>query len=544
MSALTQSASWKALLDHHDKVKALHMRELFARDPQRFDTFSLESGELLLDYSKNCITTDTLPLLVDLAQTCGLPRWIERLFNGERVNHTEGRAAFHPALRYRGTQSQCVDGVDVMPEVRRVLEKVAQFVERVRSGEWRGHTGQRVTDVVNIGIGGSDLGPQMVCNALEPYAKAGLRCHFVSNVDGAHVGATLKHLDPQRTLFVVASKTFTTQETLTNAHTARGWLIDALGDEAAVAKHFVAVSTNAAGVEAFGIDRENMFEFWDWVGGRYSLWSAIGLPIALAIGGSFFEALLEGAYCMDEHFRAQPLERNMPVILGLLGVWYTNFFAAETHAVLPYDQLLARFPAYLQQLDMESNGKRVDREGKAVDYATGPVIWGEPGTNGQHAFFQLIHQGTHLIPADFLLASESHYELGDHHKKLQANCLAQAEALMRGNNEAEVREALMRSGLSDERLEALLPYKIFLGNQPTNTILYRKLDPFTLGQLIALYEHKVFVQSVIWNINPFDQWGVELGKRLAGGLLEELTEGSRGDGHDGSTRGLLTRLQR
>ncbi len=544
MSALIQSASWKALLDHHDEVKALHMRELFARDPQRFDAFSLESGELLLDYSKNRITQDTLPLLMALARESDLPRWIDRLFSGEHVNHTEGRAAFHMALRYRGTQPMRVDGVDVMPEVRRVLEQITRFAERVRSGEWLGYTGQRVTDVVNIGIGGSDLGPQMVCSALESYTKAGLRCHFVSNVDGAHLGVTLKQLDPQRTLFVVASKTFTTQETLTNAHTARQWLIEALGSEAVVAGHFVAVSTNTAGVEAFGIDSENMFEFWDWVGGRYSLWSAIGLPIALAIGGSFFEALLEGAYCMDEHFRTQPLERNMPVILGLLGVWYANFFGAETHAVLPYDQLLARFPAYLQQLDMESNGKRVDRDGDPVDYATGPVIWGEPGTNGQHAFFQLIHQGTRLITADFLLAGESHYDLGDHHKKLQANCLAQTEALMRGKSEVEVREELARSGLSDEQIAALLPYKVFPGNQPTNTILYRKLDPFTLGQLIALYEHKVFVQSVIWNINPFDQWGVELGKQLAGDLLEELKAGSGGEGHDASTCGLLKRLQR
>lgn len=542
MSALTQSPEWQALLEHHREVAPRHMRELFARDPQRFERFSLVSGELLLDYSKNRITDSTLPLLMELARARQLPQWIERLFDGDTINHTEGRAAFHMALRYRGTRAMCVGGDDVLPEVRRVLEQIARFSEQVRNREWTGYTDKPVTDVVNIGIGGSDLGPLMVCGALEPYTRAGLRSHFVSNIDGAHLGATLKHLDPERTLFIVASKTFTTQETLTNAHTARAWLVNALG-EAAVANHFVAVSTNADAVQAFGIDRENMFEFWDWVGGRYSLWSAIGLPIALAIGHSFFEALLEGAYCMDEHFRTQPLESNMPVILAMLGIWYTNFFGAETHAVLPYDQLMARFPAYLQQLDMESNGKRVDRDGETVDYATGPVIWGEPGTNGQHAFFQLIHQGTRLIPADFLLARESHYDLADHHRKLQANCLAQTEALMRGKTEVEAKEELAAQDLSEARRALLLPYKVFPGNQPTNTILYQKLDPFTLGQLIALYEHKVFVQGVIWNLNSFDQWGVELGKQLAGTLLRDLQTDTAEGSHDCSTLGLLRKIR-
>lgn len=542
MSILTQLPEWQALKAHHGEVAPLHMRDLFARDPGRFQRFSLKSGELLLDYSKNRITDETLPLLADLARARELPRWIERLFGGDTINHTEGRAAFHVALRYRGTGEMRVAGQDVMPGVRRVLERIERFSERVRQREWVGYTGKPVSDVVNIGIGGSDLGPQMVCMALEPYTRAGLRSHFVSNVDGAHIGSTLKHLDPERTLFVVASKTFTTQETLTNARTAREWLVQALG-EAAVANHFVAVSTNAEAVQAFGIARDNMFEFWDWVGGRYSLWSAIGLPIALAVGYSFFEALLEGAYCMDEHFRTQPLERNMPVILGLLGVWYANFFGAETHAVLPYDQLLARFPAYLQQLDMESNGKRVDRAGEVVDYTTGPVVWGEPGTNGQHAFFQLIHQGTRLVPADFLLARESHYDLGDHHQKLQANCLAQTEALMRGRSEAEAEAELAEQDLSPEQRALLKPYKVFPGNQPTNTILYQKLDPFTLGQLIALYEHKVFVQGVVWNINSFDQWGVELGKQLAGTLLAELKGGETEAEHDSSTQGLLKKIR-
>ncbi len=544
MTALTQSPAWKALLAHKRDIATVHMRDLFAEDPDRFQRFSLSLGDLLFDYSKHRITRDTLGMLVALAEARELPRWIERFFNGERINHTEQRAALHMALRNRSDRPYAVDGEDVMPAVRRVFAQMREFTGQLRAGAWRGHTGKPVADVVNIGIGGSDLGPQMVCAALEPYAAAHLRAHFVSNVDGAHIGATLKHLDPERTLFVIASKTFTTQETLTNAHTARRWLVERLGDERAVARHFVAISTNTAGVREFGIDTANMFAFWDWVGGRYSLWSAIGLPIALYVGMERFEELLAGAYAVDEHFRSAPLERNLPVLMALLGVWYTNFFGAETHAVFPYEQRLARLPAYLQQLEMESNGKCVDRDGELVDYATCPIIWGEPGTNGQHAFFQLLHQGTRLIPTDFLLAAESAYPLGDHQQKLIANCLSQSEALMRGKSEAEARIELSQAGLSDAALERLLPYKLFPGNQPSSTLLYRALDPHTLGMLIALYEHKVFVQSVIWNLNPFDQWGVELGKQLAGTLLRELSGESTGADHDVSTRTLVELLRR
>jgi glucose-6-phosphate isomerase len=543
MSALTSSAAWQALQRHAEAAAGLHLRDLFAEDPKRFERFSLREGDLLLDVSKNRITAETLRLLLDLARAADLEGWRDRMFAGERINSTEDRAVLHIALRNRANRRVLVDGQDVMPAVNGVLARMRDFSERVRGGAWQGHTGQAIGDVVNIGIGGSDLGPLMVCEALKPYQSKDLRPHFVSNVDGAHLAHTLAGLDPARTLFIVASKTFTTQETMTNAASARAWLLEGLGDERAVAKHFVAVSTNAEAVAAFGIDTANMFEFWDWVGGRYSLWSSIGLPIALAVGFARFEELLAGAHAMDEHFRTAPLERNLPVILGLVGLWYRNFLGACSHAVLPYDQHLHRLAAYLQQGDMESNGKAVRRDGTAVDYDTGPIIWGEPGTNGQHAFYQLIHQGTTLIPADFLAAAESLTPLGDHHDKLLANFFAQPEALAFGKTAEEARAELVRAGLSGAALEALLPHKVFPGNRPSNAILYRRLDPTTLGRLIALYEHKIFTQGVLWNINSFDQWGVELGKQLAQAILPELAGAAPVASHDSSTNGLINHLK-
>ena len=539
MTELTRSPAWQALNAHYEAMRDFQMREAFEADPQRFGKFSLRFGDLLLDYSKNRITEQTLKLLLDLARERDLPAWIERMFAGEHINVTEDRAVLHIALRNRSNRPIEVDGEDVMPAVNAVLERMRRFSDSVRGGDWRGHTGEPIRDVVNIGIGGSDLGPLMVTEALKPWSREGPEVHFVSNVDGSHIAETLRPLRPETTLFVIASKTFTTQETLTNARTARAWLLEQLGEEAAVAKHFVAVSTNAEKVREFGIDTAHMFEFWDWVGGRYSLWSAIGLPIALAVGMERFEALLEGAHAMDEHFRTAPPEANLPVILGLLGVWYINFFGAETHAILPYDQYLHRFPAYFQQGDMESNGKRVNRDGEPVDHATGPVIWGEPGTNGQHAFYQLIHQGTRLIPADFLAAAEPANPLGAHHRILLSNFFAQTEALMRGRSEAEARAELEAQGLGGEALERLLPHKVFPGNRPTNSLLYRRLDPRTLGSLIALYEHKIFVQGVVWNINSFDQWGVELGKQLASSILPELEGPGPVAAHDVSTNGLI-----
>jgi glucose-6-phosphate isomerase len=482
-------------------------------------------------------------LLLALARQTDVEGWRDRMFAGARINVTEDRAVLHVALRNRSNRPIMVDGEDVMPAVNGVLDQMRAFSEQVRGGAWRGHRGDAITDVVNIGIGGSDLGPLMVCEALKPYHRPDLRPHFVSNVDAAHLVHTLAKLEPARTLFIVASKTFTTQETMTNAGSARAWLVEHLGSEAAVARHFVAVSTNAEAVRAFGIDPANMFGFWDWVGGRYSLWSAIGLPIALAVGMARFEELLAGAHAMDEHFRTTPLERNLPVLLGVLGVWYRDFLGAASHAVLPYDQHLHRFPAYLQQGDMESNGKSVRRDGLPVDYPTGPIIWGEPGTNGQHAFYQLIHQGTELIPADFIAAAESQTPLGDHHEKLLANFFAQTEALMRGKTADEARAELAAEGLTGAALEALLPHKVFEGNRPTNSILYRKLTPTTLGRLIALYEHKIFTQGVIWNINSFDQWGVELGKQLAKAILPELTTPDPVTSHDASTNGLINHLK-
>jgi glucose-6-phosphate isomerase len=524
-------------------MATVHLRDLFADDPDRFARFSLRFDDLLLDCSKNRITAETLGLLFDLARDAGLETWRDRMFAGDQINVTEHRAVLHVALRNRSNRTILVDGQDVMPAVNAVLAQMRDFSERVRSGAWRGHTGKTITDVVNIGIGGSDLGPQMVCAALHPYQRADLRPHFVSNVDGADLVDTLAGLDPARTLFVIASKTFTTLETMTNAASGRAWLVEKLGDEAAVEKHFIAVSTNAKAVTAFGIDQANMFVFWDWVGGRYSLWSAIGLPIALAVGMDRFEELLAGAHAMDEHFRTAPLERNLPVALGLIGVWYRNFLGACSHAVLPYDQHLNRLPAYLQQGDMESNGKSARRDGARVDYATGPIIWGEAGTNGQHAFYQLIHQGTELIPADFLAGALSQTPLGDHQDKLLANFLAQTEALAFGKTAAEVRAELAAEGLEGAALEALVPHKVFEGNRPTNSILYLRLDPATLGKIVALYEHKIFTQGVLWNINSFDQWGVELGKQLAKVILLQLAGPEPVASHDASTNGLINHLK-
>jgi glucose-6-phosphate isomerase len=539
MSRLSQSAAWQALQRHFKDISTQHMRDMFALDPQRFERFSLRFDDILVDYSKNRITEETMKLLVDLAREMEVGQWTERMFRGEKINFTEQRAVLHTALRHRGSEPVMVDGRDVMPDVRAVLEKMRIFSESVRSGQWRGHTGKRITDVVNIGIGGSDLGPYMVTEALKIYGKPGLNVHFVSNVDASHVAEVIRPLDPETTLVIVSSKTFTTQETLTNAVTVRKWLVEHLGDEAAVARHFVAVSTNEKAVSAFGIDPKNMFEFWDWVGGRYSLWSAIGLSIVLFIGMEQFESLLEGAYAMDRHFRETPPERNIPVVMALLGIWYTSFFHADTHAILPYDQYLHRFTAYMQQADMESNGKRIDRDGNVVDYSTGPIIWGESGTNGQHAFYQLIHQGTMLIPVDFIAPVESHNPLGEHHPILLANFFAQSEALMVGRTEAEARAEMEAQGMSEEDIARLLPHKIFPGNEPSTSIMFRKLTPYTLGALIALYEHKIFVQGIIWRINSYDQWGVELGKTLARVILPELRGDAPVTGHDASTNGLI-----
>jgi glucose-6-phosphate isomerase len=514
------------------------MRDLFAQDPRRFQRFSLRFGDMLFDFSKNRITEETLRLLVSLAREADVETWRERMFSGDKINTTEGRAVLHVALRNTLDRPIFVDGKDVMPEVARVRQQMGAFSDAVRSGTWRGQTGERITDVVNIGIGGSDLGPVMVSEALKPYHQPGLDIHFVSNVDGTHIAETLKRLRPEATLFIVASKTFTTQETLTNALTARGWLVGALG-EAAVAKHFAALSTNESAVSAFGIDPANMFAFWDWVGGRFSLWSAIGLPIAVAVGMDRFEELLAGGRAMDDHFRTAPLDANLPVLLALIGIWNANFLHAETYAVLPYDQYLHRLPAYLQQADMESNGKYVTRNGERVDYTTGPILFGEPGTNGQHSFYQLIHQSTRLVPCDFIAPAQTHNPIGKHHAILLSNFFAQTEALMRGKTAAEARRELESQGLSGEALEVLVPHKVFDGNRPTNSILVRRVDPHTLGMLIALYEHKIFTQGVIWQVNSFDQWGVELGKQLAKVILPELENDAAISSHDASTNGLI-----
>ena len=539
MSTLTESPAWKALGAHLEEIKPKHMRDMFSDDPHRFDMFSIRWNDLVLDYSKNRIDQKTIFLLFDLAHQRDLRGWIEKMFHGDRINSTEKRAVLHIALRNRSNSPIIVDGEDVMPSVNKVLDHMKSFSESVRSGAWKGYTGKKILDIVNIGIGGSDLGPVMVTEALKPYAHPRLNVHFVSNIDGTHIAETLKRLNPETTLFIISSKTFTTQETITNANSAKQWFLDYTKDPSAVAKHFVAVSTNAKAVAAFGIDTKNMFEFWDWVGGRYSLWSAIGLSIALSIGMDNFEELLAGAYEMDRHFCTAPFEKNIPVILGLLGVWYNDFFGAETHAIIPYEQYMHRFPAYLQQGDLESNGKQVARDGSAVDYSTGPIIWGEPGTNGQHAFFQLLHQGTKLIPADFLAPMETHNAVGEHHAILLSNFFAQTEALMRGKTKEAAQAELEASGISGAELDQLLPHKVFPGNRPTNSIVFRKLTPRMLGSLIAMYEHKIFVQGAIWNVNSFDQWGVELGKQLAKTILPELTSSERISTHDSSTNGLI-----
>lgn len=538
MSSITKSAAWQALEQHHKAIANVHMRDLFAQDPRRAERFSVRFQDMLLDYSKNRIVPETVDLLVALAREANLEGWRQRMFSGETINTTEGRSVLHVALRNVPGQPIFVNGEDVMPDVTRVLEQIAAFTEAVRSGAWRGATSKRIRDVVNIGIGGSDLGPVMVTEALKPYKHPDIEVHFVSNVDGTHIAETLKTLNPETTLFIVASKTFTTQETLTNAESARAWLVQALGD-AVVAKHFVALSTNTEKVAAFGIDPANMFAFWDWVGGRYSLWSAIGLPIAVAIGMDRFRELLAGGRAMDEHFQTAPLGANLPVLLALVGIWNANFLGAETYAVLPYDQYLHRLPAYLQQADMESNGKYVRRNGHRVDYKTGPVLFGEPGTNGQHSFYQLVHQSTRMVPCDFIAPAQSQNPIGNHHPILLSNFFAQTEALMKGKTEAEVRAELEAQGLKGQALEDLAPHKVFDGNRPTNSILVRKVDPFTLGMLIALYEHKIFCQGVIWDINSFDQWGVELGKQLANKILPELKGSDRIDSHDSSTNALI-----
>jgi len=533
----TETSAWKSLKTHFDYIENKHIRDLFKEDATRFSKFSLQFEDVLVDFSKNRITETTLQLLVELATEMHLKQAIEQMFEGAKINHTEDRAVLHVALRNRSSSNVFVDGENVMPDVNAVLAQMEQFSNRVLSGAWRGYTGKKINAIVNIGIGGSDLGPVMVTEALRPYWQADMTPYFVSNVDGTHIAETLKKLDPETTLFMVASKTFTTQETMTNAHTARNWFLASAGDIAHVAKHFVALSTNIEGAKAFGIAEENIFGFWDWVGGRYSLTSAIGLPIATTIGFENFAALLEGFHAMDQHFRNTPFDKNLPVLLALIGVWYNNFFGAETEAILPYDQYMHRFAAYFQQGNMESNGKSVDRNGNPVTYQTGPVVWGEPGTNGQHAFYQLIHQGTKLIPCDFIAPANSHNPIGDHHDKLLSNFFAQTEALMAGKTEAEVLTEL--KGKSDEDIERVKAYKVFEGNRPTNSILVKKLTPRTLGILIALYEHKIFTQGIIWNIFSFDQWGVELGKQLASKILPELIGNEPIHSHDSSTNGLI-----
>ncbi len=539
MAYLTRLPIWPTLNAHRDQLAGVHMRELFGADSERFARFSRQFDGLLVDFSKQRISAETFELLLELARQTAVPEAIEAMFGGAELNHTEHRPVLHVALRNRSNRPIPVDGRDIMPEVNRVLELMRLFAEKLRSGAWTGYTGRPIRTVVNIGIGGSDLGPRLVCQALRPFADPMLTMHFMSSVDGAHVRQILSQCDPETTLFVVASKTFTTQETMTNAATARDWLLAALGQEAAIAKHFVAVSTNRRAVQAFGIDPGNMFGFWDWVGGRYSLWSAIGLPIAIYLGHERFGELLAGAHAMDEHFRTAPLADNLPVILALLGVWNGNLLDTESHVVLVYDDYLRSLPVYLQQLDMESNGKSVDRSGAPVDCATGPVVWGGSGNNGQHAFYQLLHQGTRRFAVDFLAPVRSADPLGDHHAILLANCLAQSEALMQGKTEAEARAELEGEGLSGESLEALLPHMIFPGNRVSTTLLYRELNPRTLGLLLALYEHKVFVQGTIWHINSFDQWGVELGKQLARTILPELQGRHPVGSHDASTAALI-----
>jgi len=535
----TQTKSWPKLTAHYEKLAPVHMKDLFAEDPDRFQKFSFRFEDILVDCSKNRITMETLGLLFDLAEEAGVKDAIESMFKGDKINATENRAVLHTALRNLTAEPIIVDGEDVMPEVNTVLRKMKIFSEKILSGEWKGYSGKKITNIVNIGIGGSDLGPVMVTEALRPYAREDMTVDFISNIDGTHITEVLKFLDPETTLFMVASKTFTTQETMTNAFSARDWFLEHAKEPTHVARHFVAISTNTEAVAEFGIDRDNMFIFWDWVGGRYSLWSAIGLSVACYIGFDKFRELLQGAHAMDQHFKSEPFDKNIPVLLALIGIWYNNFFGTQTEVILPYDQYMHRFPAYFQQANMESNGKSVDRSGKKLAYPSGPVIWGEPGTNGQHSFYQLIHQGTRLIPADFLAPAVSHNPLGDHHTILLSNFFAQTEALMNGKTREEVVAELKRDGKSDDEITKLAPYKIFDGNKPTNSILFRKLTPATLGSLIAMYEHKIFVQGVVWNIFSFDQWGVELGKELARKIQPELADDQPLNTHDGSTNGLI-----
>jgi glucose-6-phosphate isomerase len=533
------TTAWKNLQQHFSEMKKVQMKELFKNDPERFSKLSLYIDDILFDYSKNIITEKTIQLLLQLADDCQLPTAIDAMFNGDIINGTEKRSVLHIALRNFSDRSIYSEGNDVMPEVKRVLRKMRNFCNAVHSGRFRGYTGKRIKYIVNIGIGGSDLGPQMVTEALKPYWQEDIQTYFVSNVDGTHIAETLKKVKPERTLFLIASKTFTTQETMTNANTAREWFLKKAKDEKHIASHFAALSTNEKEVVKFGIDKKNMFEFWDWVGGRYSLWSAIGLSIALTIGYKNFEQLLKGAHNTDNHFSKESFDKNVPVLMALIGLWYSNFFGSQTEAILPYDQYMHRFAAYFQQGNMESNGKNVDRNGEPVEYSTGPVIWGEPGTNGQHAFYQLIHQGTLLIPCDFIAPAQTHNPIGDHHQKLLSNFFAQTESLMNGKTEEEAAKELEKQGLPDQEIAQLLPYKIFTGNKPTNSILVKKITPYTLGELIALYEHKIFVQGVIWNIYSFDQWGVELGKQLAGRILPELQNENPVANHDSSTNGLI-----
>jgi glucose-6-phosphate isomerase len=534
----TTTKAWGVLKQHADEMKSIHMRELFQKDTSRFDKYAFHFQDILIDFSKNRVTDQTLTLLFQLANECKLSDAIQALFEGDLINETEKRSVLHVALRNFSGQPVYSMGIDVMPEVKRVQEQMKRFCEKVHNGEWKGYTGKKIKYIVNIGIGGSDLGPLMVTEALRPFWKD-VQSYFVSNIDATHIAETLKKVNPEETLFLIASKTFTTQETMTNAHTARDWFLNEAKDDAHVAKHFVALSTNEKEVTAFGISKENMFEFWDWVGGRYSLWSAIGLSIALTIGYENFEELLRGAHEADKHFKETPFEQNIPVLMALISLWYIDFFDAHTEAILPYDQYLHRFAAYFQQGNMESNGKSVDRNGELVEYATGPIVWGEPGTNGQHAFYQLIHQGTLLIPCDFIAPAQSHNPIGDHHTKLLSNFFAQTEALMNGKTEEEGEKELLNAGKSEEEIAKLAPFKIFEGNRPTNSILIKKITPFTLGQLIALYEHKIFSQGVIWNIFSFDQWGVELGKQLANKILPELESENKISSHDASTNGLI-----
>jgi len=539
----TETKTWRKLEGHFLTLQATHLRELFEEDPDRFLKFHITFEDILVDYSKNLLTNETRQLLIDLTQETELKEAIDAMFRGEKINRTENRAVLHTALRNRTHAPVIVDGKDVMPEIHKVLDQVKIFSERLLTGTWKGYTGKAITDIVNIGIGGSDLGPYMVTEALRPYWTT-ITPHFVSNVDASHIAETLKKVNPETTLFIIASKTFTTQETMTNANTARQWFLENTNGTGEVAKHFVAVSTNQKGVTDFGIASENMFVFWDWVGGRYSLWSSIGLSIACTLGYENYVKLLEGAHAMDQHFRNEPFEKNIPVLLALIGIWYNNFYGAASEAILPYDQYLHRFAAYFQQGNMESNGKSIDRDGHPVTYQTGPVIWGEPGTNGQHAFYQLIHQGTKMIPCDFIGSATSHNPLSDHHQKLMSNFFAQAEALMKGKTYEEVTAELTNSGMTKELISTHAPFRVFEGNRPSNSILFKQLTPRTLGSLIAMYEHKIFVQGILWNIFSFDQWGVELGKVLANKILPELNDDTEVTTHDSSTNGLINYFKR